>query len=163
MPAKQLTTGYVEWTGKDTPFASVQEKRRLHEVPFVILDAAIIPTRYGSSAMFLVQTCDDTGANVLGDPPVVLAFSDRDSAPSRRKAVEETQIARSEGSWIGPLILHDFETTSGDDPFVSFRNFTREVLPEPTPNGNTKTRKAAKSTNVEVSEAETIDPDDIPF
>lgn len=161
MPAKQLTSNYVEWTGKDAPFATVADKARFHTEPFVILDAALIPTRYGRSAMFLIQACDSTGDNVTGEEAKVLAFSDRDSAPSRREAVAEVQTARLEGSWIGPCILADFETPSGDDPFVTIRNY--DPSRDPAVKETVKASRSRKSTTVEATEAETVEADEIPF
>ena len=149
MPTRKLTTGYVDWSGRDVRFATKNEKWRFHTEPFIITDAAIIPTKFGQGAFYLAYPCTPDGESVVGEA-VVLAFHFDDNAPSRQKIVDEVKTARETGDWVGPLILFDFET--GNDlgnPFVTFRNY------EPA---------KAETQAVTVAPTETeINPDDIPF
>ncbi len=153
MPTRKLTSGYVDWSGRDVRFATKDEKWKFHTEPFIITDAAIIPTKFGNGAFYLAYPSTPDGERTIGDP-VVLVFHYEDSSPSRQKIVDEVKEARETGAWVGPLILFDFET--GNDlgnPFVTFRNY------EP---AKTETQVASNPTIPTTGEFEP-DLDEIPF
>lgn len=168
MPARKLSTSYVDWSGRDVRFATKDEKALLHRQPFIITDAAIIPTKFGEGAFFLAQACDAEGEHVIGEQIVLAFHADEEKSPSRHKAVEEVREARANGEWVGPLVLFDFET--GNDlgnPFITFRNYDPNEMPgelaTETPIAKSKGRRKIDSELAPAASETPIDPDEIPF